>query len=1081
MRLLHIKRTERQQDSVVACDLLRFSYLRMRTISICQCSIRMTPLSPFLFLFVVAVQLHEPASNEANTRMMTRGRRLQPTGDAVYDALRMKYDWNAATPPPGYVYGVGRGALPFSTSVEAAAHVTKAAADVHLLRDQIDILTEGDQVEAEMRAHSYRKRQREGTVNAITTHTGPHHQPAKLSLADIETLKGVSADAQRAALAQDTIDVDEVEREEMSSTDIQAHLKPLQFTSQSVSVVMNDAEKREMRRLGLDDDPKAWITRSRLSWNDGFKKRALRELKDGCKIAGKHPNAEALWLERCSRLEEMDEMLEMGRVLHEAVQTITTSESLWLKYIDTRPTSDERSRAIHDAAKSISRSEKMWEMLFVAASPDEKRNVVDQFLSLNGKDVAAFTRFERMWGRVAQSKSVEKGRDILRAVSRRNPQSFKIHMELAWFEEGARTAAAPVNPVNPVDSIDRLLCGDRVMVDITSDADIEGHVRRAINCTTASTDWLPAVHESVAPARDAPRCALWLVLLKATPASTAPSSASVFDVRRLPKKWLSDILQLLSQPSADANSQTKISLTLLLILLTSQLLVLQLSHTQQVANDAASLLDGDAVSNLVDLLLNTEEAKCSDGAEGGEALRHMPVRASSDAKFAAPADDEEDELLPRAPNTPPPRSGGSILMRLLVQMFAAVSRLPDAAKTLNKIAYALHTCGQSGVALSLLRPLIHSAIERRTEMDESLVLGYIRLLSATQAPLGDIANLLEKCSSQSVCLMEKYLIHLRATHLLTLDACETAITTFPKSVTLWTLYLRFVLLSAPVLDDGVVRVVRDLYGRALSGECCGDAPAMWALCAEVEGVNLSHHGTARRLLSDAMERFGPKTVIRNGRPERSQMTSEQLRLLLPILLAQFKVDWRCHGSAVALRSLTEVQREPGVVLPDAITALIIAATPISARQKVADDMKKRLSSNVLGPLTALEMCKLSFSAGDIESAASGLNAALRRDPDCGDLYALKLSFLRSDKSGEFIEHLADVKKQQVNDTAQQRPLVDIIDKTVAEAESQTALHGRRWATRAEERDPANVQVVAYRDSIRDMLNDIAETILKDEF
>lgn len=1034
---------------------------------------------------------------------------FRPTGDAAYDALRIRYNWNAPHPPQGYSFGVGRGAKPFITNVEVATQGTlkAAAADVELL-------LESDRVEEAMKSHSRRvnKRKREGT-DATTSGSSSHPlaaQSVKLSEEELLSLSNglqsatdggaakTSAAAQLASTSTNARDtLLEGVQAQLFDTDVDVRLPLSDFThkllaeSQKVHAdMLTKTELDQILKFGSEEEQTTWITRSRVHKERGLHKQALRELETGCRRTG--TKQAAIWFERMSLLEQRPE--ELRAVAEEAAEQYPSSEALWTRCIDVQPF-HKQLEWLQRALVAMPSSESLWlRLLREVPTEKEKKFLLRRCLEVNEQQSAVSTSSQpqrdlsRLWGMLADLESPEKGRAMLTLVRKRRPQpSLEILLESMWFEEkhmlsceadGSSIVRQTMSRLQAFASVGNSSSpGLGALRDFAREAALHW-------CDVASPDllarWMHAVRQS-AGARLRPVTALNLLLLTVLPKSAL--RVSPVQLHQTPSTWLNELAQLALQewphwscaggPGADVSDELRV---LLFLLWECQVLVAA-ARVKALGVEQA-LQDSPTFAKLFQACI----ACCGERDLFG-------IPPPEQKAVAAAGDDEEEFLTASTAKTVPLSSRDTTYVMNLVLRTAAVLDGMQRTDFLLAVAKSLFVRGEWAAALYTLRHAEGS--------DDRVVCALacveLQIAKSTGSIEGNTAaeHLLRQRCREPSCgpwLWKKWLVHLRSYNALTISVCEEAVRRFPSNGVLWLLYLRFV---ADSLADGTTRritsppsiqTLRQLYLRALTEDTCRTEARVWAFCAEtIEGSFLVEPTAARRLLSEAMALFGPQRLVRNGVVQDAPVTPDMVANLELLLVATVRVELRYADSTAALSALRRVLDRIPSPKPDVLLALLIDLTPRAARGATAGTIMRETQTP--GPLTLIAVAKIYHAVKQHAKAAKLVKDAAAQDPRCGDVYGLMLALLYAQPEvyAELFMHAeSNVALPHAGAPREEWNAVEahVRHQIVSAAERMKPNRGLQWLDVSKHRNPSNLLLSGFKASFEDMCMDVRTLVVQ---
>ncbi|CUG12625.1 Hypothetical protein, putative [Bodo saltans] len=319
------------------------------------------------------------------------------------------------------------------TSVGSAGVFGNRAA----IQADTDFLNEMDRVEEAMKSHSRRKRHREGGEGEGSTAAGASAAKAKLSLDDLMTITNglVEGGSKPSASATHQTQAASVKgnssagdlpahniQSNLFDADIDVRLPVADFSQralESSSVTADMLSKGELDavlKFGSEEDPKTWITRSRVQFQLGHRKQAMKELETGCKRCGK--KGAAIWLERMTHLNDQPEALR--HVAEEAVRSYGGSEELWLKVVDLSPF-HKQIEWLQTALIQLPTSEALWlRLLNEVPNPRDRKAIVRKCLETNEaasqqtSSSSPEQNMSRLWGMLADLEPEVKGRELLR-------------------------------------------------------------------------------------------------------------------------------------------------------------------------------------------------------------------------------------------------------------------------------------------------------------------------------------------------------------------------------------------------------------------------------------------------------------------------------------------------------------------------------------------------------------------------------------------------------------------------------------------------------------------------------------------
>jgi hypothetical protein len=1073
------------------------------------------------------------------------------TGDAAYDALRMKYDWNSATPPPGYRYGVGRGAKPFITSMELTS-VGGTAAGVFGSRAAIqadtEFLSEMDRVEEAMKTHSRRKRHREGDSGAEPSLPSTAGK-AKLSLDDLMTItnglvdgaKKPSASTQQpqAASVKGNSSAGDLPMESIQSnlfdSDIDVRLPVADFSQkalESSSVTADMLTKGELDavlKFGSEEDPKTWITRSRVQHQLGHRKQAMKELESGCKRCG-HKGA-AIWLERMSHLNDQPEALR--RVAEESVKAYGGSEELWLKVVDLSPF-HKQVEWLQTALIQLPTSEALWlRLLREVPNPRDRKAIVRKCLETNEAAASQPTssngassrhsNMSRLWGMLADLEPEVKGREILRAAAAaRHPPALPILVERAWFEEKhlviAYTAASgcSLEGASLVDSIRPILDSahsNHLRIEMLRQAVF--HEAASLHLTTRHGRTDEALHTSrlewanlalmSLTERRRPLTALLMGLclvlpeaVFASPSSSIARDAFQVDPTVIPATWITDLLGVLLQGSkvedwtrvdvetlsGDVNVQERRRLEASLVMVwTAQLLLWKWSATNTVED----------MSTWLHLLRSTISLVDSN---------HLvaPSKAATSTAIAN-NEEEEEELLGPGDRAPAPVVAqehlGGVVWQLIQLSFGSLSGPPKCDRMTDIVLVATKALFERGAVETATL-----CVQSSTDVfgDDRSVVALARLEEHKRGHGEHSTDTVEallrlRCQqpTSGSYVWKKWLIHLRACGKLTSVVAAEAVKRFPTDASLRLLHLRFESdTTAKTLSESQrTSHLRTLY-RAALGEnederSCRADPVVWAFAASfIESEGLVDPTAARRLLAEAMELFGPRRVVRNGIPMVTDMDDAMIAHLTPILEAAVAVELRYADANAAIAAIKPTLDKMTLHKPDALVALSIDLTPRATRGTAAG-IAMRGNPNP-GPLTRLAVARVYHAMKQYQKCVGLVFAAIHSSPRCGDAYGMLLA-LNSKQPGVYTECIVEeleklpqhrgiagafatyLKTIDEGDVINFPQVVDAISHDATKAKPNSGPH---WLYVSKQSNPAgNVTLSGFRQSTKDMLLAVA--------
>jgi tetratricopeptide (TPR) repeat protein len=364
-----------------------------------------------------------------------------PTLSDKYKELLSRHDWNKPTPPPGYQYGIGRGAKAFVTSLETAS---ETALQRSLLKKvDTEMLTIFDGVEEAVRnaRRNNKKRDRDDddddgkhkttTVTKLTADdlltigSGLNSAPAAGSLmvkAARSAESDLAADEILFGNAKDIV-LPTKDFTPMATTTATAAAAGA-GSSTTGAVVVSQSELSKLLTAGSESEPSTWVTRSRAHMAMGFPKRAWKALEDGCRIAGS--KGAVVWLERLKHLSERPS--EYRAVAEEAVKAFPSSEELWNAVLSVQPL-HRQLEFLQRGVIAVPTSESLWSRLVDATpSNSDKRKILQRAL-------ATTPSLTKLWARFAYLEPrVEQAMRIFTSVREKHP-SLSIAVEQCAYDE----------------------------------------------------------------------------------------------------------------------------------------------------------------------------------------------------------------------------------------------------------------------------------------------------------------------------------------------------------------------------------------------------------------------------------------------------------------------------------------------------------------------------------------------------------------------------------------------------------------------------------------------------------------------
>ncbi|EKG04897.1 hypothetical protein TCSYLVIO_004040 [Trypanosoma cruzi] len=979
-----------------------------------------------------------------------------------YEQLLAKYDWSSPFPPRGYQFGVGRGAKAFSTSAELSSAVGAAAAPFLLSTPETSGLLDAlDRLEEKRQKR--RRDDAKGTRQAATAHESKKPKTL-LSMEDLATVgSGVAGHSlvKRKARTEDMDVVDNhVFADETSVVTAGDLLRSQTFTTnQTLENILG---------MGSPTEQTTWITHSRAFREMGLSKKAHQTLIEGCRLTGS--KGPLIWKER---LEHTQDPAAKRQLLEEAVKACLGCEELWLLLLEHEPPHGQL-HWLQQAVMVCPSSEKLWlRVLLHISAPRDQKKIIRKALEVTPK-------LPSLWAMLARLESYETGKAIFNAAAAEH-LSLQIIVEAAKFEEfhlssrikeGKRTEEGSLQELGNerIQQFVHQAVGSFLIVD-------EEKSRR---------EWLEAARAAAFERYVLTSAYMYLYFV------SDRKTKSLF----VPATWIEDIVALV--PDIWRTHETVCAMW-------AAMLILHQIHGKPLCG-GTHIKEKEVEVMTVALRLASSVA--IDAALSA-LLKHMSFTDASNLGNQSVEEEEEElgrpgttELALSPPNgttTSATAASNSLPVPLTCVFLCTLLHMPwlTTAEVKIRIAKVLYDRGFYEGASHVLRLSISQhptncflfpaaaktllAIGREGEAVDMLLRGT------------------ELVSAESDIVWVKLAVHQRSKHKDILPLIDKALCLFPKSEKLW--LLRLEAEGARIkrlLDDAAMRGVstlpfiielRQIYSKALSEANCRFSPTVWCYVGErLESVLLSNASAARALLLEGVVVCGQK------------QPNKRAEIQAAFGLARCQVERMHSGRETAL----EVVKETLQLLPKnngsftvpvgELVSLSIDLEAPAARGRAAAQAVQHW--HVRDPLVFGSIAKVYHAAGKYDKALEqAMKAVKMSEGSCGDAVALWLKLASLTAYRRLVKSLMCISDEgELSNTEEPIPMslmlswlwnqiaLDSDDSGNTTDAGSNKQHtpkingGPLWVLVAKIKDPSNVTLLGYRDSVESMLQEVMDLI-----
>ncbi|RNF24286.1 uncharacterized protein Tco025E_02575 [Trypanosoma conorhini] len=984
-----------------------------------------------------------------------------------YELLRAKYDWSSPFPPRGYQFGVGRGAKPFSTSAELSSAVGATAAPFLLSTPETSGLLDAlDRLE-DRRQKRRREDAKGGTPRraAATAHEAAKPK-ALLSMDDLATVgSGVAGQSlvKRKARTEDMDVVDDhAFADETSVVTAGDLLRSQAFTThQTLENILG---------MGSPTEQTTWITHSRAFREMGMAKKAHQTLVEGCRLTG--AKGPFIWKER---LEYTKDPAAQRQLLEEAVAACSGCEELWLLLLEHEPP-HEQLHWLQQAVMVCPSSEKLWlRVLRHIPAPRDQKKIIRKALEVT-------PQLPSLWAMLARLESYETGKAMFNAAAAEH-LSLQIIIEAAKFEEFHLHARVRDGDGTREEGLQGL-----------GNERIQYFVRQAagrflkVDEEKSRREWLEAARASAFERYILTSAYMYLHFV-------SDRTAAALSV---PATWIEDLMALL--PGAWQTHET-------LCATWAAMLILHEARSK-AAQGGAGVMEKEV--EVMTAAVRLAPPVAIDAALSALA-NHLPRPNAFVVTGTTAEEVEEEEELDRPGATPlalSPANGATTsataasdsLPLPLTCVFLPTLLLTPSLATVEvtiRVAKVLYDRRLYEGALHVLQLGLwrHPTITSLFAATAKALVALGREAEAVELLLRGT----ELVAADSDIVWVKFAVHQRSKQENILPLLEKALSVFPRSEKLWLMRLEAEgARMKRLLDDAAMRGVntsafiaelRQIYTKALGLAHCRFSPTVWCYAAEqLESTLLSNASAARALLLEG--------VVVCGRHE----PSKKAEIHAAFGLARCHVE-RTHGGR---ETALEVVKETLQLLPKKngsftvpvgeLVSLSIDLEAPAARGRAAAQAVQHWK--VRHPLVISSIAKVYHAAGKCDKALDQATKAVKLSQGrCGDAVALWLKLAALPAYRRLVRSLMGVTDEaELANTEEPVPMSLLLpwlwgqvaadgDDTAqaSDADSRESYtpkinSGPLWVHVAKVRDPSNVTLLGYRDSVESMLRRVMDLI-----
>ncbi|EAN80514.1 U5 snRNP-associated 102 kDa protein, putative [Trypanosoma equiperdum] len=993
-----------------------------------------------------------------------------------YEQVLAKYDWRSPFPPRGYQYGIGRGAKAFITSAELSATTGVSAPLLALGGEQSAMLDALDRLEE--RRH---KRRREDVKGGATSREGKKPK-LLLSMEDIATVGSGASNQSLVKRKARTEDMDVVDG---YAFDDETAVVTASDLLRGRALAANQTLENILN-MGSSSEQTTWITHSRALREMGMTKKAQQTLVEGSRLTGS--KGPLIWKEQ---LQHLNDPAAQRQLLEQAVAACKTCEELWFLLLQYQPP-HEQLHWLQKAVMACPASESLWlRILGYVTAPRDQRKIIRKALEVT-------PTLPSLWAMLARLEDYERGKAIFNAAAAEHP-SMKIIIEGAKFEEFHLRGQVGSEKEGGNEQL--------------HNAKIHSLVRQAaqrfllMDEEKSRTEWLDAARVAVSERYILTSAYMLLHFVCDTGAATLT----------IPVTWLEDLAALVPDMWRAHDVLCAAWATML------------------IGRDAAVKGTNEAVTEkdvqIIGFALRSAPFTSLETAVSA-VTRYISSttvsytsRVEDGMKKEGIKEEEEEEELGRPVATiqaaPPTCSTSAtaasqclplpLVSVLLYTLFRAPAfNTIDVMLSVAKVFYDHHFYDGAHRVLMLaitrypVNALLFTAAAK-TKMAMGCRKGAEELLlkgTAIDPSDSDIAWV-------------KLAVHRRSNREDIVPLLDEALVHFPTSERLWLMRLEAEGMKAQqLLEDAMARGsstaptingLRRVYGKALSSEHCRLSPTIWCYAAvKLESNLFSDAGAARALLLEGLVvcEKGCQHLHHNGSTKRAEVRAT-------FGLARCHVELRHAGSETALETVKEVlQQLPKVdgcftVSVGELVALSIDLENPATRGRAAAQAVQHW--RVRDPLVFSSVAKLYHAAGRHEKALEQAMKAVQMSKGrCGDAVALwlklasmftyrkivmeKMGLTVKDESNEeetALQNgvlLAWLWKQLANGSSGGTSGSEAMEDMKGSTESATHSEppkpnsGPLWIYVSKSRDPSNVTLLGFRDSVEVMLTQVVEMI-----
>ncbi|RNF05075.1 hypothetical protein TraAM80_04721 [Trypanosoma rangeli] len=995
---------------------------------------------------------------------MTAAPMLLPKKDK-YEQLLAKYDWSSPFPPRGYQFGVGRGAKPFSTSAELSSAIGATTAPFLLSTPETNGLLDAlDRLE-ERRQKRRRDDAKKSHRVAATTHENAKPKTL-LSMDDLATVGSGMAGHSLVKRKARTEDMDVIDdhafADETSVVTAGDLLRSQTFTTnQTLENILG---------MGSPTEQTTWITHSRAFREMGMTKKAQQTLMEGCRLTG--AKGPFIWKER---LEYTQDPAAQRQLLEEAVKACSGCEELWLLLLEHEPP-HEQLHWLQQAVMMCPSSENLWlRVLQHISAPRDQKKIIRKALEVT-------PQLPSLWAMLARLESYEAGKAIFNAAAAEH-LSLQIIVEASKFEEfhlhahvkdgnGTQEGGQQGLSNERIQCFVRQAAGRFLVVD-------EEKSRR---------EWLEAARAAAFERYIVTSAYMYLYFVS----DRTAASLSV------PATWIEDLMALL--PDAWQTHETLCAAWAAMLILhqtcskasqgDSGVTEKEVEVMTAALHLAPSLAMDAILSALAQhpFLTNAFVVKSGKVEEEQEEELDLPAKTTTSA--LSPANGATTSATAASHSLPLPLT--CVFLPTLLPMPSLAT-----AEVTIRIAKVLYDRRLYEGALHVLQLGI---LQHPT--NTSLFAAAAKTLVALDREAQAVELLLrgtELLAVDSDIVWVKLAVHQRSKGEKILPLLGKALNMFPKSEKLWLMRLEAEGMRIKgLLDDAAMRGVstsafitelRQIYMKALGLAHCRFSPAVWCYAAErLESTLLSNASAARALLLEGVVVCG------------QQEPSRKAEIHATFGLARCHVELMHGGRETAL----EVVRETLQLLPKKngcftvsvgeLVSLSIDLEAPAARGRAAAQAVQHW--HVRDPLVISSIAKVYHAAGKCDKAFDqALKAVKMSQGRCGDAVALWLKLASLPAYSHVVRLLMGVTDEaELSNTEESAPMSMLLPwlwsqvgadggdtdpaSDAGSREKRTAKinNGPLWLHVAKIRDPSNVTLLGYRDSIESMLQQVMDLI-----